>query len=372
MPTENATLSLEEELVVKRPASLPERYTFEGLLARGGQGAVYAGTDTLTGSPVAIKLLNIADIDGVERLHREVAALRALNIPGVVRILDDGHDRAHAWVVMVRVSGAPFPAGRTDWPSLRPVVIALLETLARVEEAGLLHRDIKPGNVLIDDAGNPVLLDFGLVRGELCGPTLTPARAIIGTPRYMAPEQVLGDRVDQRTDLYALGAMITEALTGHVPLEAGQLSALFEARLRSEPPTLLSARKDLPAEVAAALDSLVARRPEARPASARAALAALCGELRPFTEAERRPVVEEQPTSLLLPRTDGLAARVATGVQRWVDAYIPQGVYGMFEDTRDAVDRVRSWTRCSRGCTLLDRSAPCQASRLRVANLRGG
>jgi hypothetical protein len=278
MSTVNATMTFHDEPADHRPASLPARYTLESLLARGGQGSVYTGTDTATGAPIAIKLMIAADLSAVERVHREVAAMRVLDVPGIVRILDNGHDSSRAWIVMVRVPGAPFPAGRSDWAALRPVVVALLETLARVHDAGLLHRDIKPGNVLVDEAGRPVLLDFGLVRGAVAGPTITHVGAVMGTPRYMAPEQMRGDRADRRTDLYAIGAMITEALTGKVPLETEHVGALFEARIRNDPPTLLSLRPDLPSDVAAALDSLVARRPEARPTSARAALAALRGE----------------------------------------------------------------------------------------------
>lgn len=278
MSTLNATMTFDDEPPDRRPDTLPARYTLDAPIARGGQGSVWSGTDTLSGAPVAVKLLGVADPGAMERMHREVAALRLLDVPGVVRILDSGHDASGAWIVMARVEGVPFPAGRRDWPTLRPVVVALLETLARVHDLGLLHRDIKPGNVLVDAAGRPVLLDFGLVRGALTGPTITRVGAVMGTPRYMAPEQVRGDRADRRTDLYALGAMITEALTGHVPHETDAIGALFEARLRTDPPTLLSARPDLPPDVAAALDRLVARRPDARPTSARAALAALRGE----------------------------------------------------------------------------------------------
>ncbi len=278
MATENATITFSDEPAEQRPAGLPARYTLDSLLARGGQGSVYAGTDTITGAPIATKLLLAADLSAIERVQREVAALRVLDVPGVVRILDSGHDNGRSWIVMNHVPGAPFPAGRSDWATLRPVVVALMETLARVHDAGLLHRDIKPGNVLVDEAGRPVLLDFGLVRGAIAGPTITHVGAVMGTPRYMAPEQMRGDRADRRTDLYAIGAMITEALTGKVPLETEHIGALFEARIRNDPPTLLSLRPDLPAEVAATLDSLVARRPEARPTSARAALAALRGE----------------------------------------------------------------------------------------------
>ena len=104
------------------------------------------------------------------------------DIPGVVQLLESGGDARTAWIVMARVQGQVFPAGRRGWDALAPVVAALLETLARVHDQGLLHRDIKPGNVLVDEAGHPTLLDFGLVRGALAGPTITRSGAVMGTP----------------------------------------------------------------------------------------------------------------------------------------------------------------------------------------------
>lgn len=306
----NATMSIAPRMAApRRPLSLPPRYTLDALLAQGGQGAVYEGVDALTGDTVAVKLSFFMDATATARMNREVAALRLLDIPGVVRLLDSGADEDGAWIVMERVPGRPFPAGRSTWEALEPVVLALLETLARVHDAGLLHRDIKPGNVLVDDVGRPVLLDFGLARGALAGPTITRAGAVMGTPRYMSPEQIRGERADRRSDLYALGAMIWEALVGEVPLESDHVALMFEARLRSDAPTVLTALPSLPLDVVRLVDSLVARRPEARPISARAAMALLHG-------GARAPVLpriggDEPVTALLAAAREGASANVA-------------------------------------------------------------
>lgn len=271
------TLSFPADLPPSRPPSLPQRYSVDGVLGQGSQGAVYSGTDSLTGVAVAIKVLPASGFGARSRVTREVAALRLLDVPGVVRLLDSGGDDRDTWIVMEHVVGDPFPAGRKTWDELRPVLTTLLEALARVHDVGLLHRDIKPQNVLVDAAGRPYLLDFGLVRGTVAGPTITRMGTVMGTPLYMPPEQVRGDRADRRSDLYALGAMVREALTGQVPFQSEHIGLMFEARVRSDPPTIQSELPDLPAEVVALLDALVARRPEARPASARAALSMLGG-----------------------------------------------------------------------------------------------
>lgn len=276
-PRAAATMSLYPGRAFLRPSSLPDRYEIGGLIGTGTQGSVYSGMDLLTGESVAIKVLPTSDPGALNRVTREIAALRLLAIPGVVRLIDSGGDETDTWIVMERLYGTTFPAGRRSWDELRPLVAALLETLARVHDMGLLHRDIKPGNVIVDDAGQPVLLDFGLVRGAMAGPTITRIGAVMGTPLYMAPEQVRGDRADRRTDLYALGAMVREALTGEVPFHADQIGQIFDARLRQDPPTIRGELPDLPEGAVALLDALVARRPEARPSSARAALALMAG-----------------------------------------------------------------------------------------------
>ena len=127
---------------------------------------VFCATDLLTNEEVAVKLIR----EGGERTRREVAALRLLRIPGVVRILDHGEHELDTFIVMERVAGRPWPGTpRRDWAGLQSPVIGLLEALARCHAAWVVHRDLKPGNVLVRENGEVVLLDFGLARGRPLG-----------------------------------------------------------------------------------------------------------------------------------------------------------------------------------------------------------
>lgn len=253
---------------------LPDRYEPGEVLAQGGQGAVYVATDRVTGRAVVVKVLALDTPVHAGRFAREAAVLRLLDLPGVVRLRDSGVNGGTGWIVMDRVDGEPFPAGRTTWAALEPTVVALLDTLARVHDAGFVHRDLKPGNVLVDHDGRPTVLDFGLVRSDDSA-TLTRVGAVMGTPRYMAPEQIRGERVDARTDLFAVGLMIWEALTGAVPDASDEVVHQLRERLRREAPPIASRVPDLPPHVSAVIDTMVSRRASARPATARRALRAL-------------------------------------------------------------------------------------------------
>lgn len=273
MPADPTVLTFTADPAVE-VAGLPDRYDAAEVLARGGQGAVYLAVDRVTARPVVVKVLALDTPVHAGRFAREAAVLRLLDLPGVVRLLDSGVSGGTGWIVMDRVDGEPFPAGRTTWAALEPTVVALLDTLARVHDAGFVHRDLKPGNVLVDAAGRPTVLDFGLVRGDDSA-TLTRVGAVMGTPRYMAPEQIRGERVDARTDLYAVGLMIWEALTGAVPDASDEVVHQMRERLRREAPPIAGRVPDLPPHAAALIDAMVSRRASARPATARRALRAL-------------------------------------------------------------------------------------------------
>jgi hypothetical protein len=144
--------------------------------------------------------------------------------------------------------------------------------LEGVHAAGIVHRDLKPSNILIQADGTPILLDFGLARGAVTGATFTRDGQVVGTPRYMAPEQCRGQRVDARADLYAVGVMVVEALTGSVPHDHADVSTLLSARAARPAPSLRGLLPTLPPPVAAALDALLATDPDARPPSAEAVL----------------------------------------------------------------------------------------------------
>ncbi|MCK6504916.1 serine/threonine-protein kinase [Myxococcota bacterium] len=266
--------------------SLPEapvlggRYRRGERLGTGGGGDVFAGTDLRQGRAVALKRLHRPEDP---RVQREIGALRHLDLPGVVRLLDVVEEEQQTWLVMERVYGQAFPGPlepggpASRWAQLRPVVLALLETLEAVHAAGMLHRDLKPGNVLVDAAGCPVLVDFGLARGEGLLSTVTVQGAIVGTPRYLAPELLAGQRADLRSDLYAVGVMVFEALAGEPPHPVDRLEALIAARRLEPAPSLARCCPELPRACTDLVDALLQREPDRRPPSAGAALAMLTG-----------------------------------------------------------------------------------------------
>ncbi|MEZ4299014.1 MAG: serine/threonine-protein kinase [Polyangiaceae bacterium] len=224
---------------------LADRYRLLRVLGRGGHGEVWEAEDRLTSTLVAVKLLRSSGVEPA-RVRREVSALRLLRIPGVVQMLDEGVDGDTAFVVMERVQGDPFPGHeRRAWADLAPAATSLLETLSRVHQIGVVHRDLKPQNVLVDPQGRATILDFGLSLGASLGQALSEEGSVAGTPDYLSPEQLLGTQVTPATDLYSLGVMLFEALSGRLPHEAGDLQALLRSRLAvshlpspTSPPTL--------------------------------------------------------------------------------------------------------------------------------------
>jgi len=242
------------------------------MLGQGGFASVYAATDRRSGRPVAVKFLPAVP---AARLQREIDALRVLRLPGVVGFLEAGDWGGRTVLVMERVVGHPFPGPipRRDWTALAPRAQALLEILGGVHDAGVVHRDLKPANVLVADDGRPTLVDFGLARGSALGPTITARGARLGTPRYLAPEQLRGDAVDARSDLYAVGVMLAEVLLGEPPFpDEDWIVAVAQRRVV---PPLARRLPDLPFAALRLVERLLAPEPADRPANAREALALL-------------------------------------------------------------------------------------------------
>lgn len=256
------------------------RYRLGEALGAGGAGEVFRADDLLTSEVVAVKLLSPMSTEQLARVRREVAALRILRLPGVVRILDDGVFENQHFIVMEILSGTRFPGPDTDgtWATVGPRAIRLLEAIALVHSAGVVHRDLKPANILVDARGRPTILDFGIARGVALGETITSRTALLGTPRYLAPEQLYGKPVDARADLYAFGVMLFECLAGRPPHPSGDLNELYIARVTKDAPRIEHYAPDLPAGVAAVINRLLARWPEERPRSAVEALADLGGD----------------------------------------------------------------------------------------------
>jgi hypothetical protein len=255
------------------------RYEIAELLGRGGASRVHAARDLVTGARVAVKLLDAGAKDTSPRVRREISALRLLRLPGVVSLLDEGMHEGAPFLVLGVAAGVPFP-GRTGvlrWDAIAAPTLALLEVLARVHAAGVVHRDLKPSNVLVDTGGRVTIVDFGISWGPALGGQVTSAGTIVGTPEYFAPEQILGESGDARTDLYAVGEMLYEALTGELPHVAADFHELLAIKRARAPTPVRRRAPELPREVAQVVDQLLAMEPADRPQSAGEVLAQLFG-----------------------------------------------------------------------------------------------
>ena len=270
--------------VTSQPVVVAGRFELHEIIGRGGFGTVHRATDLLTGEVAAVKLLRDLNLLDLRRLRREIASLRLLRLPGVVRLIDEGElpqtgSGFERYLVMDYIEGLPFPGDvPRDWRHFGQLAIALLETLGRIHDAGVVHRDLKPANVLVTPTGRPILLDFGLSIGEPVGQSATAQGILVGTPAYLAPEQVMGDRGDARSDLYALGVMFYEALAGRPPHSAPNMPALLQAKVTQVPLPLRTLAPDVPPHVADVIDRMLAAQPHHRPHSAAEAVSALAGK----------------------------------------------------------------------------------------------
>jgi hypothetical protein len=252
-----------------RRICVADRYELIDHLGRGAFGEVWSARDRASGDEVAVKLIDRGRIAHPVRVRREIAALRRLRVPGVVRLLDEGNDGPWTFIAMDLVRGTGFPGpGPVGIEEVLERTAALLEVLARVHAQGVVHRDLKPANVLVDERGAVTILDFGISLG-LGEARITAAHDVVGTPAYLAPEQISGEPIGPRADLYAVGVMLFEALTGELPFAAETPSAIYFERLFGEPRTLGSACPDAPPWLDRLVAQLLARSARRRPASAR-------------------------------------------------------------------------------------------------------
>lgn len=252
-------------------------YRVEALLGQGAMATVYRAQDTRLDRPVALKVLStemaLSEVQ-VERFMREARALARVRHPGVVAIYEIGSTPCH-YLAMELVRGQTLER-YLDGDALPPRKAASLlrqiaSALAEVHEHGILHRDLKPGNLLVDEAGNAHLTDFGLARMAEAETSLTRSGTLLGTPQYMAPEQVDGSLgpVDERTDLYALGLILSELLTGRPALQGASLSSLLYEIVNRDPVPPSEGNPKVPPELDALCLRLQAQDPAERYASAR-------------------------------------------------------------------------------------------------------
>jgi serine/threonine-protein kinase len=248
---------------------LADRYELHDRIGGGGMGEVWRATDRVLGRTVAVKVILQALIDEptfLRRFHAEAKAMAKVHHPGIVAIHDFKGDDTGAYLVMEYVEGEPLSrllarAGRLSPSAVMSVVRQAGIALALVHNRGIVHRDIKPANLLIRPDGTVVLADFGVAMGT----GITNAGFVLGTPAYLAPEQVSGGTASARSDIYSLGVVAYECLSGRLPFVGENPIAIATMRVRRPPPPLPG---DIPPQVAAVVDRAMALNPEGRWSSA--------------------------------------------------------------------------------------------------------
>ena len=288
------------------------RYVLGERIGRGGMGEVFRATDTGTHRAVALKVLTSTEPGSAQRFRSEADLLRLLDHPGVVRLRDSGiHDGA-PYLVLDLADGPSLARELADGPlevdRVRRVGAEIADALAHAHEHGIVHRDVKPSNVLLAADGRARLADFGIAR--LAGAqSLTRTGQLVGSAPYLAPEQVAGDEVGPAADVYALGLVLAECLTGRPCFPGTQIEAAL-SRLHRPPPLPM----DGPAWLRQVLAAMTAREPAARPPAREVASALRHADPGPVladTELHQRPPVVE-PASTLSEATAALPADAAS------------------------------------------------------------
>ena len=262
--------------------SLPTGELFAGRfevldeIGSGGMGMVYRALDRELGDQVAIKTLRpelLQDTSLVERFKSEIRLARHISSKHVVRTHDIGERDGVYYLTMEYVEGITVrelldTRGRLGTAPTLAIASQLAQSLVAAHEQGVIHRDIKPQNLLLDAAGVLKVMDFGVARLSAGGANLTEVGMLVGTPSYMAPEQMMGEAFDHRIDLYAMGVVLFECLVGRLPFEAGSAVALIAKVLHGEPPAPSAHDPEIPAAVSDLVVRLLAKDPDRRPADA--------------------------------------------------------------------------------------------------------
>ena len=263
------------ELPVHLSTPLADRYAVERRIGAGATAAVYAARDLESGGVVAVKVLHAeyARVVGVDRFLREIALLGRLVHPHIMPLLDQGQAGAFPFYVM------PFAAegslrerlergGSLSFADSSALLRDVAGALDHAHGVGVIHRDIKPENIVFD-GGRALVCDFGVARAleRAGGEALSSSGFVVGTPAYMSPEQAAGAELDGRSDIYSLGCVLFEALTGEPPFTGATAQAVLARHVSQPPPRVRVLRPDVPAAFERAVLAALAKRPEDRPAN---------------------------------------------------------------------------------------------------------
>lgn len=249
------------------------RYNILGTIGKGGMGVVYRALDSVLKREVALKTHTIGpdpDINTVERFLREARVVASFKHRNIVTVFDLGQDRDKIFIAMELLEGedltSMLSAGRhVSLEKKLHIIESIGKALAHAHDRGIIHRDIKPRNVFVTDDGEVKLLDFGLA--YIAQSTLTEVGQIIGTPFYMSPEQVLGEKATARSDIFSLGTLFYELLTGERAFGRSSLDAIFDAIVGDEPKPIREVDPALPEELARIVAKMMRKSPHRRHAN---------------------------------------------------------------------------------------------------------
>ncbi|MGM9516599.1 serine/threonine-protein kinase [Roseateles sp. DB2] len=254
---------------------LSRRYVLGDEIGRGAMAVVYKATDRGTGQQIAIKRLalqrefsqeDLADVRA--RFMREARAAAHLQHPDILRVLDAGEADGDTWIAMEYVLGRDLshftrPGELLPVAEVLQLVVRLARALHYAHSHGVVHRDIKPANIMLDRVSHSVkLMDFGIAR--IADGSRTRTGLVLGTPSFMSPEQLAGLHVDGRSDLYSLGVLLFQMLTGQLPHQAESMAKLMYRIANEAPPDVRNFRPDLPEALALVLALALEKRPELR------------------------------------------------------------------------------------------------------------
>jgi len=280
------------------------RYDLQEVVGTGGMSTVYRAHDRLLERTVALKVLHPhygSDTEHAQRFRHEARAVAQLSHPGIVTVIDRGESDERQFIVFEYVDGENLKQlsgrrGPLPVQQALELTLQIADGLAFAHAHGVVHRDVKPQNVLVDGDGSAKVTDFGIARSLDAEHGMTLTGTVLGTSAYLSPEQAAGERVTAATDVYSLGVVLFELLTGDVPFPGENAVAVAMRHLHEPPPSLLERRPDVPVRLAAAVERALAKDPARRFSS----MDAFAAELRSCAAEPAAAAV--QPT-LVVPRT---------------------------------------------------------------------